>query len=162
VPRSGYYSRRTQAITGVIVHNTGGDESLERDNEYHRFEADWGDGLHAPHIAYHIWVGRDGRVVLCNYLWEASWHARYANESCVGIAFQGDGEESPLSREQLSRLRWLVETYLPTQGVTVPWSSVWGHGECPNAWGGGPDWGNNTVCPGRMVLPQIKALRSGE
>ncbi len=181
LPRGGYFPPRSGSITGGIVHNTGGDEDITADNDYHRFSADWDPqepGVqHAPHIAYGFWLPYDpvafltrhkvaftgtpsSVVVQCNKLWERTWHAMLANDSCVGVALQVDGEKRAMSEAQMGGLRWLFEHFLPTQGVTVPWSRVWGHGECPKAWGGGPSWNNNTICPGHYVLPQVRNLRS--
>lgn len=180
LPRDGYFPERREAVSGAIVHNTGGYEDITLDNDYHRISADWDPqeaGVqHAPHVAYHLWIPREGTawlrgngiagvgpvVVWCNYLWEAAWHARGANQSCVGIALQGDGEAKDASDDQKAALRWVLDELLPRESVPVARERVWGHGETPSVWGGGPDWGNVTVCPGRMILPLIWALRGGE
>lgn len=173
---------RSQPITGAIVHNIGGDEDITADNAYHRFSADWDPqepGVqHAPHITYGAWLPREpvaflrrhgvsfdearppaAVVVLCNHLRERTWHALGANDSCFGIALQVDGEKRPASEAQMLGLEWMIDTWLPSQGVRVPWWRVWGHGECDRIYGGGPGWGNDTICPGRHVLAQLKALR---
>ena len=171
-----YYSRRSEATFGLLVHNTGGFTTIEADNVYH-INKDW-DGARAPHIAYHLWVPFDHRgflraygvefdeanppdavVVWCNHLWERTWHGTKANDSCIGLACQVDGEAYGLSDGQQLAVRWTVDEWLPSQGIAIPWSHVWGHGETPKVYGGGPDWANNTVCPGRQVLPQIEAMR---
>ncbi|MCL5265194.1 MAG: N-acetylmuramoyl-L-alanine amidase [Chloroflexi bacterium] len=153
-------------------------ESIEADNNYHR-QKDWGEGSRAPHIAYTLWLPYEpmaflvaygiacdeqnppkGVAVLCNYLWERTWHGTNANDSCLGVTCQVDGESQELSESQKLAVTWLLNEWLPGQGVNIPKGNVWGHGETPNVYGGGPDFGNNTVCPGKYVLPWVKSLRS--
>ncbi len=180
LPRDGYYSRRPGSISDVIIHNTGGQEDIQADNDYHRFKAVWDKddpNVHAPHIAYHLWLPYDpvaflskhglesdsispSVVVWCNHLWERSWHATNANDVCVGIALQLDGESQEPSEAQKTGVSWLIDEFLPDQGVVIPRKRVWGHGECSKVYGGGPDWGNNTVCPGKYVLPWVREFRA--
>lgn len=178
--RPKYYSRRAQAITAALIHNTGGNTDILADNRYHRLEAIWDAhdrGVRAPHIAYHYWVPFDpddfltrhnisreikvkSVVVWCNHLWERSWHGNLANDAAVGIAAQLNGEVRPLSDAQKRGIMWILNGHLPSQGVKIPRWRVWGHGETPAVHGGGPEWGNRTVCPGKYVLKWVRALRA--
>lgn len=181
---SDHYGNRSQAISACVVHNTGGDEDITQDNRYHEYEAHWYPDHPAilggaPHIAYHFWAPYDPAAFLavhgipvatqptpavlvwCNHLIERSWHATGGNDEAVGVACQVDGQERGLSEAQKTAVLWLMDKHLPANGVTIPRSRVFGHGECPAVYGGGPGWGNVTVCPGEYALPWVKELRQG-
>ena len=181
LPRDGYYDRRPLGkIKEAIIHNTGGQEDVQQDNDYHRKEAVWVKGdpsVHAPHVAYHVWLPMDplgfleahgiahegdvdSVVVWCNHLEEISWHATNGNPTSVGIATQGDGQAEEMTQAQLIGLHWLLNDHLPDQGVVIERQNVWGHGECGGVYGGGPPYGNATVCPGEKRLPQVQAIRN--
>ena len=140
------------------MHNTGGMETIQQDNAYHVNEAEWSPNEHggAPHIAYTLWIPREGTAVWCNELWERSWHANLADDRYVGIALQGDGRTNDPTPTQKASLKYLINTWLPAHGVTV--NEVYGHCEV-GAQGPGPNLGTATICPGAGYLKYVQELR---
>ena len=165
-----WLSRRAlDAVTKVIIHwngpPTSADElrQLRGDADYH-IQKDWSDdgsGVFGWGIMYHLGVGQSGRIYLLNDLEDVLWHVRDGNPVSVGvICLLGKGQTP--SASMLGSLRalvvWLVDERadLPNVGRT----DVWGHGECGGMYGGGPNFRNNTECPGPDLLRWVRAYRT--
>ncbi|MCL5960727.1 MAG: peptidoglycan recognition protein family protein [Chloroflexi bacterium] len=149
LPRDGYYVRRVTPIGFIVIHNSGSDADIQSNNDYHR-----GDSFGAPHLAYTFRIDREGTVVWANELWEASWHAKDANDEGLGICLQGNLELTQPAPAQLEALQWLLEVKLPGLGVDLSREKVYGHGEPVLR-----RYGNNTICPGKNMLRRIVDYR---
>jgi hypothetical protein len=157
---NGFYTRRKQPVSILTIHHTAGaSDDIFFDNTYHTQQRNWNDPgepmLHAPHIAYHFYIDRDGLLTGCNFLWERSWHATNANDKAIGIVCQGDfqsGDNRPTDAQR-ETLQWVISRLLGY--FKLDRQAIWGHGELRQ-------YGNSTTCPGRNFLPDVQGFRTGK
>lgn len=140
---------------------------LQSDARYHCFERDWSPDPHTVvrgfSIMYHFSVGQSGRIRQMNPIERMLWHVTNGNWSAVGtLCIMGEGQRP--SAAMLASLRALYD-WLCADRPDLPnldHTGVWGHGECGGLYGGGPQWGNSTTCPGPDLLAWTRAYRRGE
>jgi hypothetical protein len=117
---------------------------------------DWGNGWHAPTIAYLLKI--DGQpdddlatVYVLNDVEEATWNANDANGIDVAVCVDlGQGQEP--FRSQLATLQRVLDVFdQDTPELPCSHSETYGHGELT-------DFGNATSCPGAL-LPYVQRYR---
>jgi hypothetical protein len=114
------------ATSHIVVHHTAGSanatpQAIAHYQVWQREPA----SARTPRCAYHILVGQDGYVYLCNDLDARTWHAggggwadpRNANHYSIGVCLIGDFTRVQPSIAQLAALGelywWLCERYGP-------------------------------------------------
>lgn len=162
--------RLLSAITKLIIHwngpATGSDElrQLKGDASYH-ISKNWASAGNPPAygwaIMYHFAVGQSGKVYALNPLTDILWHVSNGNPVAIGIiCLIGEGQKP--TPAMFASLRQLVD-WLVDERVDLPNLSrgdVFGHGECGGVYGGGPNYGNSTECPGPDLLAWVRECRA--
>jgi hypothetical protein len=117
---------------------------------------DWGNGWHAPTIAYLLKI--DGQpdddlatVYVLNDVEDVTWNANDANGIDVAVCVDlGQGQEP--FRSQLATLQRVLDVFdQDTPELPCSHSETYGHGELT-------DFGNATSCPGAL-LPYVQRYR---
>jgi hypothetical protein len=166
-PRARAWDRRPlEAISIVAVHYdatplrpTGRYDAVDRYVAEARdhIAKDWGDGWHAPTIAYLLKI--DGQpdedlatVYVLNDVEEATWNANDANGIDVAVCVDlGQGQEP--FRSQLGTLQRVLDVFdQDTPELPCSHSETYGHGELTA-------FRNATSCPGAL-LPYVQRYRA--
>jgi N-acetyl-anhydromuramyl-L-alanine amidase AmpD len=151
--RKGYFEKRHGQIAMIAVHHAAAASGVAAVNRFHQ-QKNWcsaASPCYAPHITYHYYIESNGLLYLCNYHWESSWHASRANDTSLGICLQGDLDKTQPTPQQIASLRWLLDE-LRTD-YRIERGRIFGHGELTA-------YGNDTSCPGRYLLPFVRAYRA--
>lgn len=115
-------------------------------------------GVHGWTIMYHWAVGQSGTLYWLNDVEDILWHCCDGNavSAATLVIVPNGGEMTPLQQEALNAhieyQEWLGYC-AASQGTTF------GHGECGGMWGGGPEFGNQTECPGAGLVEWCRARR---
>lgn len=129
---------------------------------YH-IQRGWGGGGGPPpgfSLMYHWAIGRNGQRYKIQDETLVTWHA--SNGNYIGLAtlvLVGVGQG--MSQRQRTTLLQHLEWVTLRRDNPIQRGNTWGHGETPYRYGGGPNYGNNTDCPG-LVLATVRAFRAGE
>ena len=118
---------------------------------------DFGGGALGRTLEYSFACFPSGRIYIVNDPTLITWSHRDGNRIGISTLYcLGVGEEP--TEAMLATARAHFE-YTPTRpDMRVIKARTWGHGETPHQYGGGPDWGNSTDCPGKM-LAFVRAFR---
>ena len=113
---------------------------------------DWGNGWHAPTIAYHLKVAGDGTVYVLNEVEDVTWNANDANGQDFAICLDLGEGQAP-TPAQLAAAQTLADV-LSTQTPDIPadQGDHYGHGELTA-------FNNATSCPGAL-LPYVQRYRA--
>ncbi len=163
-------TRALKKIQAIIVHYNGPAvhatemAQLIGDANYHisgRYWSKDGSGVFGWAIMYRFAVGQSGTIYEMNPLEDILWHVTNGNGEALGIlCIIGKGQQP--TKAMLKSLEKLVD-WLTTERPDFPAvrANVWGHGECKGIYGGGPQYGNSTECPGSPLLAWVRDYRNG-
>lgn len=135
-----YETRALAQIQQLVIHHTAADPSIGIDAvaQKHVHELGW------PGIGYHFVIDPEGQIYHTNDLRTASFHARQANLTTVGIAFCGNFDEAVPTDAQLVSGGRLCAYLL--RELSLPIENVRGHKvmvstDCPGRnWAEGAAW----------------------
>ena len=161
--------RLLRAITRIVVHWNGPAvaadawKQLVGDASYH-ITKDWDTGSGVAHgwgLMYHIAIDRDGNIYLCNDFEDILWHCTGGNALSLGVlCVLGEGQKP--TAKMLAVLQGVLDWLCNERpDISAGRGDVWGHGECGGVYGGGPQWGNATECPGPDLLKFVRNYRAG-
>lgn len=77
-------------INKIIVHQSLSDGTLEAINNYLISPNNHISESGCPHICYHICIGKDGTVYLCNNFEDETWHTKGQNSKGLAICVLGN------------------------------------------------------------------------
>lgn len=160
---------RTRALSGIeeIIGHWNGPEvsademrQLQADAVYH-INKDWNYPNRVPGwgLMYHYAIGQSGKIYICNPETHVLWQANNANRTGLGILHilgKGQKPSDKMLASSKALLDWLT---LERPDIPAGRDDVWGHGELGKPYGGGPDYGNNTDCPGPDILAFVRKYR---
>jgi N-acetyl-anhydromuramyl-L-alanine amidase AmpD len=164
--------RDTRNISMIVVHYDGLPlrpegpyNHVQRyiDEANYHIKKNWGTVLRRVYgfgLMYNYKIAGDGTIYWCQDEEKVLWHANNANYRSLAVNVDcGEGQSAtPQQLESLKNLlNWLC---YERPDITAGRADVWGHKELGAA-GPGPDYGNSTQCPGK-VLPYVVAYRKGE
>ncbi len=133
---------------------------LAGDARYH-INKDWStdhSGVHGWCLMYHWAIGPSGTLYRTNDVRDVLWNTTYGNP--VGVAtvlLLGPGQAMTPAMEVTLRSH-LGDNEQDTS-MRIIRQRTFGHGECAHIYGQGPDFGNDTNCPG-MALDWVRAYRT--
>ena len=110
--------------SGIVIHHTASpDVSWREIDRWHR-ERGWSG------IGYHFLIRENGFIELGRNIDTQGAHARGKNDTHIGIAYTGEGNERPPTLTQISSLCFLVGGLMNKYGIA--WENIEGHHEeCP-------------------------------
>lgn len=109
-------------------------------------------------LMYTYAVFQSGRLYLVNPENMLLWNTTYGNPwGLATVAILGASERP--SEAMLATFERHFDYMANRTDIPARRDNVWGHGECGRIYGGGPDFKNNTNCPGGL-LPFVKAYRN--
>lgn len=138
LPTLGRYDPRSiKGVDTIILHHTGGNQTAREYAAQHIAQG-W------PGIGYHFFINADGETLQTNSLLAKSYHNSPDNTTTIGVAMQGNFNNTPPTFEQLQSLQKLSFYLSNNYGI----KKLRGHNE-----------EKQTQCPGRTVnLDEIRNL----
>jgi hypothetical protein len=109
-----------------------------------------GNPIYGYALMYTYAIFQSGRIYQCNDEDRLLWNTTNGNPYGLAVVHVlGDGEQptAEMLASSTAMLDWLTSRY----DIPAKAEHVFGHGECGEIYGGGPDFGNNTPCPGKML-----------
>lgn len=132
-----------QAGAGLIAQ-------LKGDAEW-QMRKGWGGTVNgAPHLMYHLVIGRDGAMYQTADLYEQLWHCAHQDGNSRGLALHfplGEGQ-APSTAQMAAGFR--ASDLLRAQ-FNIPLNRVLGHLE----------WKHATACPGSILMRYLESYRTG-
>lgn len=114
--------------------------------------ADWGNGYHAPTIAYHAKISGAGVFYVLNQVEEVTWNANDANGIDYSICVDLGAGQQPTPEELVTLQRALDVLDQDCPELPCSHATTYGHGELQS-------YGNSTACPGAL-LPSVQRYRA--
>ncbi|MEI2612174.1 MAG: peptidoglycan recognition family protein [Candidatus Promineifilaceae bacterium] len=137
-----YEQPLVQVLHTVVIHHSALDPQrfgVREIQRLHQEQNGWAD------IGYHFVVAGEGQCYAARPLTVRGVHVRAANTGTVGLVLLGNFEDHPPAPAQLDTLdRLLVYLTEHYTGIT----HLAGHG----------DFNEETVCPGRFLVPELRPL----
>jgi hypothetical protein len=103
---------------------------------------DWGNGYHAPTLAYAGVIGGSGVFYVCNNLEDVTWHSKDANGIAAGILVDVGEGQWPTSA-QLVTMQHVADALTEADELPIDTGDHYNHGELTS-------FGNATACPGNV------------
>lgn len=157
----GHYSADRMPATATQAQEI---EHLRGIARYHQ-QKDWstdGSGAHGWTIMYAYAIFQSGRIYICNDEEEMLWSVtdgNYVALSTVLILGQGEEPSDAMLATLQQHFDHLCFGRPDLPGIVQ--ARTFGHGETPAIYGEGPNWRNNTDCPGE-ALGWVRSYRAGQ
>ena len=153
--------RQLTSINKIVVHQSLSEGSLTAINNYLISPGNHiSPVLGCPHIAYHMAIGKDGRIFLCNNFDDVTWHTKGQNTSgfaiCVlgnfnGTGYNKGGNPSKEQEEKLTEiLKKLIINFSSFNLLSFSGKNIYGHYHF-----------GKPACPGKILSGIVESFRSG-
>lgn len=109
-----------------------------------------GNPIYGYALMYTYAIFQSGRIYQCNDEDRLLWNTTYGNPYGMAIVHVLDDGEEP-SAEMLGSSTAMLDWLTSRDDIPARAEHVFGHGECGEVYGGGPSFGNDTPCPGKML-----------
>jgi hypothetical protein len=119
---------------------------------YH-IQKDWsidGSGVYGWAIMYHWAIAPSGRLYELNDPRYILWNTTYGNPLGVATVLMLGPHQQP-TQAMLATLASHLQDNEQDTSMRIIRARTFGHGECGLIYGGGPDFGNDTPCPGAAM-----------
>jgi hypothetical protein len=94
----------------IVFHHTAHRNTPQDVERLHREARGWAD------VAYHYMIDRDGTIYLGRDARSEGAHAKGHNYNTIGVAFLGNYQNRPLTRQQLASANALVQGLMQASG----------------------------------------------
>ena len=155
-----HYSADVRAATATqeeeIAH-------LAADARFH-IQKDWTPpkGVHGFGLMYHYAVFQSGRIYKTQPETLITWNCTYGNPKALAtVCILAPGEEPSAAMVATVKGHFDYLCFERPDLANLVRERTYGHGETPAQWGGGPDFGNSTPCPGRLLY-FVRQYRAGQ
>jgi hypothetical protein len=150
--------RALSEIQHQVVHYLAGDQIPDVETQEQEIERliglarfhqgrDFGGHNFGRTLEYTYAVALSGRIYRVNHESLVTWSHRNGNRVGMStVLLIGIGQEP--SQAMLDTLQQQLDYTASRTDMRVTKQRTWGHGETPEVYGRGPDWGNDTDCPG--------------
>jgi hypothetical protein len=152
--------RQLTSINKIVVHQSLSEGSLTAINNYLISPCNHVSPANGcPHIAYHMAIGKDGTIFLCNNFDDITWHTKGQNEVSLGICVLGNfigtgyNQGSEPTKEQLDSLDHLIKrliTNFNSKENPFNGKNIYGHYHF-----------GKPACPGKTISGKIENFRNG-
>lgn len=154
--------RRLDQITDQVAHfEAGGHVSPNMTVEqevahilavahFHQYDREFGGGAKGRTLEYTFILFPSGRIYIANDPRLVVWSHKGGNFVAISTLFAlGVGQKPTAAMLKTARLHF--DYTASRTDMRVKAVRTWGHGETTKIYGGGPNWGNNTTCPGEAL-----------
>ena len=123
----------------ILIHHTASPQEWTTHTDVNRWHQNRGYSLSAKgfYIAYHYFIGKDGKVTQARSDWERTMHTRvdYVNENSIAICLAGNFEEDKTTEAQRDAISDLLLE--KTQEYGIGYDDILKHSDV-----------QATLCPG--------------
>jgi hypothetical protein len=117
---------------------------------FHQYGREFGGGALGRTLEYTFILFPSGRIYIANDPRLVVWSHRGGNFIAVSTLFALGVGQKPTAA-MLDTARHHFDYTASRSDMRVKAVRTFGHGETPRRYGSGPDWGNDTACPGEAL-----------